>query len=149
MVKFSKTGTKFSKTWLNLELIAVKRPCKPQYLYITSPGPKTAVCSHTPRFSYEVSKLAVSRTSAAPAPVLVGRVQRVYGHWGMGLGWVYRVGNTGTSHLARCSGRGVHPSGAGPGSPARGWSGWGCTARALPVQTTLRARSVHPVALPV
>ena len=40
--------------------------------------------------------------------------------WGMGTGWVYRVGNTGTYPASTLLGEGPRYSEAGPGSPSRG-----------------------------
>ena len=56
-------------------------------------------------------------------------------------------GNTGTPSTVL--GEGPCCSEAGPGSPAGAGVGGNMEPGALQVQTTLRARSVHPVALPV
>ena len=67
-------------------------------------------------------------------------------------GWVYRVGNTGVQYRPALLEESARYSEAGPGSPARGWSGWyrvlGRTGGWAAPVTTLRARSV-PLALPV
>ena len=53
--------------------------------------------------------------------VHTGWVQGGYTGWGMG-GWVYRGAIPGYYPAAKL--RSI-PSGAGPGSPSGGWSGWG------------------------
>ena len=63
------------------------------------------------------------------------------GAW-VGAGWVYRVGTTGVYYPAALLGERCRYSEAGPGSPCRGLEWVVSAARALPVMTTLRARSV-------
>ena len=106
-----------------------------------------------PRFSYRCPKYAV------PVHVLGMTVVRgtVRGYGVVQAGWVYRVGtqvgNTGVQHQGPEDTKRSRYQRSGPRKPLQGgWSGWVSAQRTPgpPTQPpTLRARSVHPVALPV
>ena len=75
------------------------------------------LCSTTPRFSYRWSKRAVP--SGVPVPSRVVHAVSVGTGCGpgVGTGWVYRVGNTGSPSAKDVHPQGDPDSGAGPGSP--------------------------------
>ena len=79
---------------------------------------------YTPRFSYMMLKTVICACSRGTRMVLVGGATRAvlggyqvgYGDW-VGRGGVYRYQGP-TRQAPRPD------SGAGPGTPCRGWSGW-------------------------
>ena len=103
---------------------------------------------YTPRFSYDVVKLAVRAGRRVLGMVRAGRVYRA----GMGPGG-YRGGYTGGVPSSPPTARGECPvQRSGPRKPCKGWSGWygvlGRTVGGTAPETTLRARSA-PAGLPV